>query len=75
VSYGCIRMRSADVIDLYSRVGEGARVEVRNAPLHEIVLPDLRPEFGSSNEEEPEPEPIRSGGERQRLVLPAGLGN
>ncbi|MEO0414890.1 MAG: L,D-transpeptidase [Verrucomicrobiota bacterium] len=27
-SYGCIRMRSADVIDLYDRVGRGARVFV-----------------------------------------------
>lgn len=29
VSYGCIRMRSQDVIDLYERVGNGARVEIR----------------------------------------------
>ncbi|MFY8215304.1 MAG: L,D-transpeptidase family protein [Chthoniobacterales bacterium] len=29
VSYGCIRMRSQDIIDLYDRVGTGARVEVR----------------------------------------------
>jgi lipoprotein-anchoring transpeptidase ErfK/SrfK len=28
VSYGCIRMRSRDVIDLYNTVGVGARVEV-----------------------------------------------
>jgi len=28
VSYGCIRMRSQDVIELYDRVGVGARVEV-----------------------------------------------
>lgn len=70
VSYGCIRMRSTDVIDLFSRVGKGARVEIRNAPLHEIVLPDLRPEFGSE-EAEREPAPVRSGGPRQTLVLPA----
>jgi lipoprotein-anchoring transpeptidase ErfK/SrfK len=29
VSYGCIRMRSQDIIELYDRVGTGARVEVR----------------------------------------------
>jgi lipoprotein-anchoring transpeptidase ErfK/SrfK len=29
VSSGCIRMRNIDVIDLYARVGEGARVVVR----------------------------------------------
>ncbi|GAA5494723.1 hypothetical protein Rhal01_00887 [Rubritalea halochordaticola] len=28
VSYGCIRMTSSDVIDLYSRIGVGAQVEV-----------------------------------------------
>lgn len=27
-SYGCIRMKSKDVIDLYKRVGEGAKVEI-----------------------------------------------
>ena len=27
-SYGCIRMRSRDVVDLYSTVGTGARIEV-----------------------------------------------
>lgn len=28
VSYGCIRMRSQDVIELFNRVGVGARVEI-----------------------------------------------
>jgi hypothetical protein len=32
-SYGCIRMRSSDVIDLYRTVGVGAKVEIRNEPL------------------------------------------
>lgn len=32
-SYGCIRMRSRDVIDLYKRVGEGAEVHVIRGPL------------------------------------------
>jgi len=32
-SYGCIRMRSADVINLYNQVGVGAQVYVVNAPL------------------------------------------
>ena len=41
VSYGCIRMRSADVIDLYNRVGTGAEVIVRNEPLHAFTPPDL----------------------------------
>jgi lipoprotein-anchoring transpeptidase ErfK/SrfK len=32
-SYGCIRMRSADVIELFDTVGIGARVSILNAPL------------------------------------------
>ena len=32
-SYGCVRMRSRDVIDLYNIVGRGARVYVVNLPL------------------------------------------
>lgn len=32
-SYGCIRMRSADIIQLYDIVGEGARVKITEAPL------------------------------------------
>lgn len=32
-SYGCIRMRSVDVIRLYDQVGVGAQVYVINAPL------------------------------------------
>jgi Uncharacterized protein conserved in bacteria len=28
VSYGCIRMRSRDVVELFDRVGTGARVEI-----------------------------------------------
>ncbi|MEM7011329.1 MAG: L,D-transpeptidase [Verrucomicrobiota bacterium] len=37
VSYGCIRMKSAAVIDLYNRVGNGAQVIVANAPLSEMT--------------------------------------
>lgn len=32
-SYGCVRMRSRDVIDLYEVVGRGARVYIVNLPL------------------------------------------
>ena len=41
-SYGCVRMRSADVVRLYSRVGEGARVSIITAPLA-AVIPALAP--------------------------------
>lgn len=39
-SYGCIRMRSSDIIRLYSIVGNGARVTIVDAPLL-AVLPQL----------------------------------
>lgn len=32
-SYGCIRMRSRDVIDLFNTVGVGAQVDIMRAPL------------------------------------------
>ncbi len=32
-SYGCIRMRSRDVVQLFDLVGEGARVEIIEGPL------------------------------------------
>jgi lipoprotein-anchoring transpeptidase ErfK/SrfK len=41
-SYGCIRMRSRDVAQLYDVVGAGARVSILNAPLATIV-PSLAP--------------------------------
>lgn len=47
-SYGCIRMRSRDVIALYERVGLGARVEIFPEPLAlrfpVLAGPALQPE-------------------------------
>src|SRR5213595_3774876 len=40
VSYGCVRMRSNDVIKLYEMVGLGAQVTIVDAPLDKVV-PDL----------------------------------
>src|SRR2546429_9672741 len=37
VSYGCVRMRSEDVIKLYNVVGKGAQVTIVDAPLAAIV--------------------------------------
>ena len=50
-SYGCIRMRSADVIDLYARVGVGAEVIISNRPLPRVEIPGP-----------PAPEPAPDGG-------------
>ena len=37
VSYGCVRMRSTDVIKLYDIVGTGAQVTIVDAPLAAVV--------------------------------------
>ena len=42
VSYGCVRMKSRDVIELYNRVGAGARVDIFREPLA-ARLPKLFP--------------------------------
>src|SRR5579864_7139815 len=41
-SYGCIRMRSADIVNLYNIVGPGAKVSIVDAPLEDLV-PQLHP--------------------------------
>ena len=40
-SYGCVRMRSADVAALYEEVSRGARVFIANRPLAEASAPFL----------------------------------
>jgi lipoprotein-anchoring transpeptidase ErfK/SrfK len=42
VSYGCVRMRSRDVIQLYDVVGEGAQVTIVDLPL-EALVPEAGP--------------------------------
>ena len=42
VSYGCIRMRSRDVIELFDIVGTGARVRIETQPLESLV-PGITP--------------------------------
>ena len=39
-SYGCIRMRSLDIINLYTQVGQGAQVSIIN-PALASVIPEL----------------------------------
>jgi lipoprotein-anchoring transpeptidase ErfK/SrfK len=41
-SYGCIRMRSSDIINLYEIVGRGAQVTIIDEPLA-VAVPGLRP--------------------------------
>jgi lipoprotein-anchoring transpeptidase ErfK/SrfK len=42
-SYGCIRMRSSDIIDLFDRVGSGAKVKILTHPLAELPPPAAPP--------------------------------
>lgn len=42
VSYGCIRMRSRDVVELFDVVGIGAQVRIENQPL-EALVPGITP--------------------------------
>ena len=37
VSYGCIRMRSSDIINLYTLVGRGAQVSIVDLPLTAVI--------------------------------------
>jgi hypothetical protein len=43
VSYGCIRMRSSDIIHLFSIVGTGTRVTIVDLPMREMI-----PDFSSA---------------------------
>jgi len=42
-SFGCIRMRSGDVIHLYDAIGLGARVDITTSPLPETPLRPIVP--------------------------------
>jgi L,D-transpeptidase-like protein len=43
VSYGCVRMRSTDVIQLYNTLGIGAEVTIVNGTLHSVIPAVLPP--------------------------------
>lgn len=45
VSYGCVRMRSCDVMQLYDTIGVGAEVSIITTTLHKIV-PGILPPGG-----------------------------
>ena len=54
-SYGCVRMRSRDVIELYDIVGTGAKVDIVNAPLPTPppVVPVASPVIASAMQTQP----------------------
>ncbi len=48
VSYGCIRMRSRDVIELFDTVGVNSKVSITPAPLPRALLEPLEPPAAKS---------------------------
>jgi len=42
-SFGCIRMRSEDIIDLYNTIGVGAKVQIIDTPFPQPALPATAP--------------------------------
>ncbi|MGZ5019168.1 MAG: L,D-transpeptidase [Chthoniobacterales bacterium] len=64
-SYGCVRMKSRDVIRLYDIVGPGARVSIINAPLAAEV-PVLAPAATAVANAQPENVPTGSLGASSR---------
>jgi lipoprotein-anchoring transpeptidase ErfK/SrfK len=65
-SYGCIRMRSSDVIEVFDWVGVGTNVAIVDEPIHQAVK-DLRGEsMVARNEQKRAPEPAGSPSEANR---------
>ncbi|HSI84170.1 MAG TPA: L,D-transpeptidase [Candidatus Methylacidiphilales bacterium] len=60
VSYGCIRMRSRDIVELYNTVGKGAVVEIVQTHLIAPMLIPTRLAGAGSTRTESEP-PVGSG--------------
>jgi hypothetical protein len=74
-SYGCIRMRSRDVMNLYRTIGVGARVEIVNEPL---VIADAEPaqaqppEPATADAKDPARAPHLAGVSHRRRVSGTG---
>jgi hypothetical protein len=72
-SYGCIRMRSHDVIRLFDMVGVGATVEVTPFPFPEPLLRDSNPTQNTavSPPAPPTPSPVASPSNRTKAGEPS----
>ena len=59
-SYGCIRMRSHDVIELFNTLGVGARVEVSTSPFPKQIVqsPEPAPTTAAGAAPAPMPTPV-----------------
>ncbi len=57
-SYGCIRMRSQDVIQLFDIIGVGARVEVTMSPFPQQIVQNAAPAPSATPPTTPAPSPL-----------------
>jgi hypothetical protein len=57
-SYGCIRMKSADVLKLYNRVGTGAIVEIIPGALPDLPPGGPAPAYAAVPSATPTPQPL-----------------
>jgi len=60
VSYGCVRMKSSDVIELYNRVGTGARVDIFRESLAQRLPKLFPPTAAAPSDPVPQP-PVVAG--------------
>lgn len=67
-SYGCIRMRSRDIIQLFDTVGVGARVEVSMSPFPKQLVENATPVSAPRPAPTPVPAPVPAG----RVVFKRG---
>ncbi len=72
-SYGCIRMRSRDVIDLYRQVGVGAEVQITREPLRVALAKFEAPHAaaGEADESKPTPGPTEQAPPREARPVAA----
>jgi L,D-transpeptidase catalytic domain len=69
-SYGCIRMKSADVLKLYNRVGTGAIVEIIPGALPDLPPGGPVPAYAAAPSATPTPQPLDAS-EAVPLASPA----
>ena len=62
VSYGCVRMRSRDVVALFDRVGVGAKVDIFRESLSQR-FPNMFPPSAPATAQSASPEPTLMAGE------------
>jgi hypothetical protein len=53
-SYGCVRMRSNDIVQLFNTVGEGARVQILTEPLPQVPAQPVAETVTASVQPDPE---------------------